>query len=173
MTNVLGIDPSSSCTGLAIRSADGGLLAYGYWEPSKKVKKLAAKQKDKSSGDDVPRLNEYFSFLNTWIRMRKSLIDEVVVEELGMTRGANVARVLSHFQAVSSLAAYRAGFPVTKIKAGVARNAVLGCKITIGKPEALALLRETYTNIDWPTGKGADDIGDAYMLAAARALARS
>lgn len=168
--HVLGIDPSSSCTGLAVVDVDSEeLVAHAYWQPSKRVKKLAAKQKDGSPKNDIPRLAAYYSWLNSWMKFHKGLFDEVAVEDLGVTRGAGVARVLAHFQAASCLASHRNGLPVSQTKAGVARNILFGCPITVSKERAHALLHEHYDSVDFPGGPAALDIADAFVLGAARA----
>lgn len=153
----LGIDASSSSTGL-VRQTNGVLIEKAVWKPSK--------QADKIKG--AYRLFEYFTDLSAWVGLRRSEIDLAVIEELGMVRGAKTVRVLSHFEAISVVVCKRHGIPTVQIKAGVARNLVLGLNPNCSKPEVLEAVRSRYPEIKWsPVNQGGTDEADAFVLALA------
>lgn len=103
--------------------------------------------------------------------MRKSLIDIVVVEELAVTRGAKTTRVLAHFECCSCLAALRHGIPVITVRAGEARNMILGCPVNISKEDAHKLVKMQFPDLELPaTNRGGPDVADAYVLTQAGPL---
>lgn len=158
---VVGVDPSSSSTGFTY-VVDGELKAKAVWTPPKKTTPRPA------------ALVDYEDSFDGWIgRIIDHLepgqsIDLAVVEELGMTRGHKTVRALSHFEAATYIVLERRRIPIMLIKAGKARNTVLGIPVTATKDEALAAVREQFPQIRWsPVNHGGPDEADAFVLAMA------
>jgi len=152
---VLGIDPSSSCSGHALVEGDD-MIGYGVWTPT------PAEEKAKGA----TRIFAYYSWLNTWIGLRRSTIELAVVEELAVMRGAKTARVLAHFEAAALIACKRHGLIVVRVKAADARHQLLGLPITATKEEAHAVVKQNYPQLKLPR-KGGADVADAFVMAKA------
>lgn len=154
---VLGVDPSSSSSGHALVEGDE-MIAHGVWKPS------ASEEKVKGA----TRMYSYYTWLHTWIGMRRDMIDMAVVEELGVMRGAKTARVLAHFEAIACVVCKRHDLIVVRVKAGVARNLVLGMNPNSKKEEVLVEVRKQYPNLKFPPkNQGGEDVADAFVMAKA------
>lgn len=152
---VLGIDPSSSCSGHALVEGDD-LISHGVWVPT------PAEAKAKGA----TRMYGYYKWLNTWIGLRRSTIELAVIEELAVTRGAKTARVLAHFEAIACVVCKKHGLIVVRVKAADARHQLLGLPITATKEEAHAVVKQNYPNLKLPR-KGGADVADAFVMAKA------
>lgn len=161
--NVLGVDTSSSSSGHTL-VIDGELHSWGVWKPTPTEQKVKG----------VTRIWSYYQWLNTYIGMRKHLIDMVVVEELAVARGAKTARILGNFETVALIVPRKHGLPVVRVKAGVARNLVLGMNPNSSKEDVLVEVRKQYPQIKWPPkNQGGEDVADAFVAALAGPLAMS
>lgn len=156
---VVGVDPSSSSTGFC-HVVDGELVAKAVWKPSARVTRAAA-------------LVDYMDSFDAWltqleVNLGGCTIDLGVVEELSVTRGHKTVRALSHFEAATYIVLERRKIPIMQIKAGKARNVVLGIPITSTKEEALTAVRMQFPAIRWsPVNQGGPDEADAMVLALA------
>lgn len=160
---VLGVDPSSSSSGHAIVDGDD-MIGFGVWKPTK------AEEKAKGA----TRMYAYYRWLDTWVAMRRSMIDMAVVEELGVMRGAKTARVLANFEAIACVVCKKHDLIVVRVKAGVARNLVLGMNPNSKKEEVLVEVRKQYPNLKFPpANQGGGDVADAFVMAKAGPQAAS
>jgi Holliday junction resolvasome RuvABC endonuclease subunit len=154
---VLGIDPSSSSSGHALVRGDE-MIAHGVWKPTTAEQKIGG----------ATRMYSYYTWLYGWIGLRRPAIDMAVIEELGVMRGAKTARVLAHFEAVACIVCKRHGLIVVRVKAGVARNLVLGMNPNSKKEEVLVEVRKQYPNLKFPPkNQGGEDVADAFVMAKA------
>lgn len=150
---VLGVDPSSSSTGLA-EVTDGDLTYHAVWTPPKKSTRPA-------------QLLDYSLALDEWLSTR-SMIDLAVVEELSVTRGWKTVRALAHFEAATYIVLERRRIPIVTIKPGAARNWVLGMPITSTKAEVLVEVRRRWPKMRLPAiNQGGGDVADAFVMALA------
>lgn len=160
---VLGVDTSSLCCGHALVDR-GELVGFGIWTPTPAETKAAG----------AGRLWSYYAWFNTFVGMRKHVIDMAAVEELAVVRGAKTVRVLAAFETVALLVCKKHDIPIIRVKAGEARHEVLGVPVTCSKEEAHAVLKRKYPDLKLPRGKGGPDVADAFIAAkAAPALAGS
>jgi Holliday junction resolvasome RuvABC endonuclease subunit len=135
------------------------MVDWGVWKPPAKL-------------TDVARMYSYYTWLNTWVGMRRSQIDMAVVEELTVMRGAKVARVLAHFEAIGCVVCKKHGLMVVRVKAGVARNLVLGMNPNSKKEDVLVEVRRQFPNLKFPPkNQGGEDVADAFVQAKAGPLA--
>lgn len=113
----------------------------------------------------------YYMWLNTWVGLRKHQIDMAVVEELAVVRGAKVARVLAHFEAIACVVCKKHDLIVVRVKAGVARNLVLGMNPNSPKEDVLVEVRRQYPKLKFPPkNQGGEDVADAFVQAKAGPL---
>lgn len=158
---VIGIDPSSSSAGHVVVIGDQ-LHEQAVWRPSR----AAARARGGS------RIFEYFEWLNAWLETRAVGVDLAVVEELAVMRGAKTARVLAHFEAAAIIAVKGHRLPLVRIKAGEARNMVLGMNPNTPKEAVLAELRRQRPNLKLPPkNQGGEDVADAFVLTQAVPMA--
>jgi Holliday junction resolvasome RuvABC endonuclease subunit len=148
---VVGIDPSSSCCGVALVD-DGEPVLLATWERPK-------------NGSAPARLTEYFVWLRQWICMNKP--DMACVEFLSVERNAATTRVISHYQAASVLACKLKGVLVIEARTTSARKAVLGDG-SLSKEAVFELMRKRYPQLEFGRFKhGGGDRSDALLLALA------
>lgn len=161
---VLGVDPSSSCTGLALVRGEE-LVSHAVWTPPKRATRPAG-------------LLDYRKSMSDWIevvRLRTfdhgelgPLPDLAVVEELSVTRGWKTVRALAHFEAITYLVLEEFGIPIKTVKPGAARNWVLDMKITSSKEDVHAEVRRRWPDLKLPpVNRGGGDVADAYVVALA------
>lgn len=146
---VLGVDPSSTHCGL-VELAGDQITDRAIWIPPKRANVFA-------------KLVDYESSLDSWIGGRA--IDIAGVEQLAVFRGGDVNRMLAGFEYVTYLVLARRGIPIVPIKAGVARNYVLGLDPKCGKEEAQAEVRRRWPELKW--GRDAEHKIDAFVIAKA------
>lgn len=158
--NVLGVDASSSSTGLALTCGEE-LVAKAVWRPPP------------GRLSDGQRLLVYEKWIFAQIAMFNP--DMAVVEYLAVMRGAKVIRVLSHFEGVTLLVLAKHDIITLQGRAGQARNIVLGLPVTVSKEEALDEVRRRWPRINFGVkGRGAEDVADAFVQALAhKTLAQS
>lgn len=150
---VLGIDPSSSCCGVAVVE-DGNLLVVDAWHRP-------------THGSAPEKLWIYYSWLRSYVAISK--IDMACVEYLSVERNALATRLVSHYQAASVLACKEYGIVVVEARVTSARKAALGAG-NIPKDLCFDRIRKMFPNIDFGTkGKtnGSMDKSDATVLALA------
>jgi Holliday junction resolvasome RuvABC endonuclease subunit len=149
---VLGVDPSSSSTGLALVDGER-LVDSAVWKPTSKMTRPDA-------------LLDYEDSLSEWLVVGP--FDLAVVEELSVTRGWKTVRALAHFEAVTYVALARRRIPMITIKPGAARNWVLEMDITSSKEEVHAEVKRRWPDLRLPrVDQGGGDVADAYVMALA------
>lgn len=154
---VLGIDPSSSSSGFSY-VVDDQLRRKAVWTPPKKATRPAA-------------LVDYEDCLGEWIDSLGSTVDLGVVEELAVMRGAKVVRALAHFEGSSYVVLERRRIPILTVRAGKARNLVLGIPVTSSKEDTFIAVCEQYPDIRWSRkDRGGLDEADSFVLAKAGPL---
>lgn len=149
---VLGIDSSSSSTGLAL--VDGtDLIDTWIWTPKKK------------SAPHPQRIYEYFCFLEELIPTLKA--DYASIEKLTHARNALTVRILSQYQGVSSVACTQAGLAVLEPRVLEARKYGLGHGYK-DKETVYKKVKKMYPKHKFlPFDKGGNDETDAVVLALA------
>lgn len=144
---VLGIDPSSTSTGLAVVT-DGKPEVIGAYRPEGKTA--------------LDRLFNFYAFIENLSSGLKP--DVAGIEELTIFRNKNTTRVLSHFQAAGAIACQKAGAKVTWIRPAVARRTVF--KRNLDKQGAYERIVKWFPDYTFkPFGQGGDDETDALVLA--------
>lgn len=145
---IVGIDPSSSCSGIAL-TEDQKLILTDAW----------FKDKNKSSSDN---LANYFIWLQTWLAVNKP--DVAVVEFLSVVRNAESTRKIAHFQAISSCVCKLRGMLVIEARATSARKASLG-RGNLSKKECFDIIKKMYPDHKFKRfdSSGADET-DAVVL---------
>lgn len=169
---VIGIDPSSSLSGVALiehkyRDEVGQQL---FWT------KTWSKDKSKSAPEN---LYAYFRWLKDEALVQTDpkspyllpVADMACVEFLSVTRNAQTSRVVSHYQAASVLACKELGMTVIEARVSSARKEALGKNVD--KETAHAKVKEMYPEHKFKSKTtGGMDETDAIVLAlAARGLA--
>ena len=148
---IAGIDPSSSCCGVAL-TEDQKLLRTDAWHKPK-------------TGSPPERLVDYFLWLQSWLAAYEP--DVVVIEFLSVVRNAQATRVISHYQAVSALACKLRGIMVIEARVTSARKNALG-KGNMSKEEAYKQIKNMFSSEDWGRiNNGGADRADATVLALA------
>jgi Holliday junction resolvasome RuvABC endonuclease subunit len=148
---VVGIDPSSSCCGVAL-AVDGEPLLVDAWDRPK-------------NGSAPARLTEYFVWLRSWVAINKP--DMACIEFLSVERNAQSTRVVSHYQAASVIACKLKGLVVVEARVTSARKAVLD-NGALSKQEAFDEMKKRYPQIQFGRiDKGGGDRTDALVLALA------
>ena len=159
--NVLGVDTSSASSGHALLE-DGEMREYAVWRPSATEKKIGG----------MVRMWSYYTWFNTWVGLRKGVIDMVAIEELGVMRGAKTARVLGQFETIAIIVCMRNNLMVVRVKAGVARNLVLGMNPNSPKEQVLEEVRRQFPHVKFPPkNQGGEDVADAFVAAKAGPMA--
>lgn len=149
----LGVDPSSSSTGLAL-TVDRALVDKAVWKPPS------------GRRTDAERLLHYHRWFYAWLSMRE--VDMAVVEELAVKRGWRTVRALAHFEATTLLTLEMREIIIVQARAGQARNYVLGMNPNSSKSDVLEEVRRRWPDIRWlPKDRGGEDEADAFVLALA------
>jgi Holliday junction resolvasome RuvABC endonuclease subunit len=150
---ILGVDPSSSCTGLALID-DNELLLTDTW-------------KRPTNGSAPERLSIFYDWLHSWLRRQHPQL--ACVEFLSVERNAQSTSVVAHYQAISTLAAKRCGLIVIEARVTSARKAVLGDG-SLSKRDVFDTMRRRYPDHDFGRfDQGGADKTDALCLALAAA----
>lgn len=155
---VVGVDPSTTSTGLA-EVVDGEMTDHAVWTPPKRSTRPAA-------------LRDYEDSFSEWIGDRPI---DVAVVALPISRSHKVTRALALIESPTFIVLERRGVPVLEIKDGEARNWALGLPITSSKEQAHEEARRRYPNLRVPpSNQGGEDVLDAFVaaLAAPEALKR-
>ena len=148
---IVGIDPSSSCCGLAL-TEDEKLLLTDAWY----------KDKNKSHPEN---LVGYFIWLQSWLAINDP--DVAVVEFLSVTQNAQATRMIAFYQGVSALVCKLRGLLVIEGRTTSARKAALG-KGNLSKQEAYDKVKKLYPYHKFKGFKsGGADEADATILALA------
>lgn len=169
---VLGVDPSSSCTGIvkvdlqpSLPDPFQALIWKGIWKPPPKATRPA-------------ELDDFFTSLDEVIGEGQAP-DIAVVLQLASMRGAKTVRTLSHFESIAYLALERRRVPIVTIKDGDARHAALGLPVVCSKREAIEAVVARYPALKWlPFGEKFDGPGgdqvDAFVgaLSVSKAIRR-
>lgn len=152
---VLGIDPSSSLTGVALVN-DGRLVKTWIWEKTK-------------SKSDAWNLADYYDFLLELSKSRFGgpIAPMACVEFLRVDRNVQAVRKISHFQAVSVLACKHSGLLVVEAHVRTARKHALG-RGDYAKDEAFKRVKKMFPEHQFRRAdKGGMDESDAIVLALA------
>jgi Holliday junction resolvasome RuvABC endonuclease subunit len=148
---IAGIDPSSSCSGVALTEDQKLLLTDAWYKPK--------------SGSAPDRLVDYFLWLQNWLAANTP--DVVVIEFLSVIRNAEATRVISHYQAISALACKLRGLLVIEARVTSARKAALG-RGNLSKEESYKMIKARFPQEDWGRiNNGGADRADATVLALA------
>lgn len=148
---IAGVDPSSSCTGVALTENDNLILTDAWYKP-----------KNKSSPEC---LVDYFLWLQSWISANEP--DIAVIEFLSVVRNAEATRIISHYQAISVLVCKLRGKMVIESRVTSARKAALG-KGNLSKQESYNIIKKRFPQEDWGRiDNGGADRSDALILALA------
>src|ERR1019366_6225259 len=146
---IVGIDPSSSCSGVALVE-NNNLILTDAW---KKLK----------NGSPSEQLVDYFVWLQSWLTINKP--DVAVIEFLSVLRNAEATRKIAHFQAISSLCCKLRGLMVIEARVTSARKATLG-KGNLSKQESYNMIKKKFPDHDWGRiDNGGGDRADALILA--------
>lgn len=146
---ILGIDPSSSCTGVALVE-NNELLKTDAWFKSE-------------SGSYSDRLVDYFIWLQSFLSANEP--DVSVIEFLSVVRNAEAVRKISHFQGISALACKLRGILIIEARVTSARKVSLG-KGNLSKQESYNIIKKKFPNEDWGRiDNGGGDRADALVLA--------
>lgn len=149
---VLGIDPSSSISGNA-------LVVHGRGEPKLRWTECWFKEKKLPA---VRNLHNYFLWQQVMIEDLEA--DMACVESLSVARGAQVTRVLSHFQAAAVLACKEAGITVVEARVSQGRLWALGDG-SLDKDEAHEAVKKMFPKHKFRQKKnGGYDETDATVL---------
>jgi Holliday junction resolvasome RuvABC endonuclease subunit len=149
---VMGVDASSSCTGLTIID-EGKLVESVIWTPRNK-KALAS-----------DRLFEFY----TWIgeKLYQHRPDLVAISATSFSRNVNTTRVLSRYEGAVIVAARLYSCDVVNVKDAEARKMVLKRGNTT-KQRAYQLVTKREKAYPWlPYDKGGNDQTDSYVIAKA------
>ena len=148
---VLGIDPSSSCTGVAL--LDGGdLLATDVWTRP-------------STGSAPERLLFFFEWMCGYVIRNKP--DLAAIEFLSVERNAQATRAVAFYQSASAIACKRQGLVVIEGRVTSARKIVLGSG-SLAKREAFDMVKKRYPDHDFGRfDLGGADRADALVMALA------
>lgn len=148
---VIGIDPASGLTGVALLDGDR-LVKTWVWE----------KEKSKS---DAHNLMAYYDWLLEVVKSPFGVVAPMAcVEFLKVTQNAQTVRKLSHYQAVSVLACKHAGLVVIETAVSSARKEALG-KGNLSKEESFALIKKRFPDHKFRRAdKGGMDESDAIVL---------
>lgn len=179
---IIGIDPSSSLSGVA-------LVEYHYSSGTYKILWTKTWAKDKSKSDPE-NLYRYFKWLKdeALIEVQPPTLTKddaeagmrqwsvpvsnfACVEFLSVTRNAQTSRMVSHYQAASVLACKELGMTVVEARVSSARKEALGRAGS--KDEAWDEIKKLYPHHTFKRKtSGGTDEADAVVLAmAARGLA--
>jgi Holliday junction resolvasome RuvABC endonuclease subunit len=149
---VMGVDASSSCTG--VTTIDKGKLVESViWRPNDK-KALASE-----------RLLEFYLWLCNKIEEQKP--DVLAISSTSFSRNVNTTRVLSRYEGVAILAARQRGCAIVNVKDSEARKMVLK-RGTTSKQRAYQLVTKREKKYPWlPYDDGGNDQTDSYVIAKA------
>lgn len=149
---VVGVDASSSCTGLTIID-DGKLVESVIWKPTDK-KALAS-----------DRLFEFYTWISEKLYTHRP--DVCAISSTSFSRNVNTTRVLSRYEGAAIIAARLYSCDVVDVKDVEARKMVLKRGNT-SKERAYQLITKKYPDYPWlPYKKGGDDQVDSFVIAKA------
>ena len=148
---VLGVDPSSSCTGVAL--LDGGdLVGTDAWHRPK-------------VGSAPERLLYFFEWLTGWVIRNEP--DLAAIEFLSVERNAQATRVVSQYQGAAAIACKRQGLLVVEGRVTSARKIVFGDG-SLAKKDAFLMVKRRYPGHDFGRfDQGGADRADALVMALA------
>jgi len=126
---VLGVDPSSSCCGVAI-TENKNLLVTDAWLPPK-------------SGSSSDKLVDYYNWLYFFIGNHRP--DVAAIEYLSVARNAIGTRVISHYQAISAFTCKKQNLMVIEGRVTSARKISLG-KGNLAKKEVFEQMKKKFPN---------------------------
>lgn len=148
---IVGIDPSSSCTGVALVENKQLLLTDAWHKPK--------------SGSAPDRLVDCFLWLQNWLSSNNP--DVAVIEFLSVVRNAEATRIISHYQSICALACKLRGLLVIEARVTSARKVALG-KGNLSKEDSYKMIKKMFPFEDWGNiNNGGGDRGDATTLALA------
>jgi crossover junction endodeoxyribonuclease RuvC len=152
---VLGIDPSSTCTGYALLD-DEDLIETYTWGP------------EKNRGAAWNLAQFYARTHRAAVRFKiEQGVNIAVIEFLTVSRNAKTTRVLSHYQAAAVIACKQAHMTVVEAGVRTARRLVLG-NGGLAKEDAFAAVKKRYPDHKFkPKTRGGMDEADAVVLALA------
>jgi Holliday junction resolvasome RuvABC endonuclease subunit len=148
----LGVDPSSSCTGICLVE-NNEPVAVGIWKPS--------------SQKALPscRLTEYYGWITRKIELGNP--DIVSIEIIAFNRSHQTTRILSRYESATIIAAVLAGCKVVELRVSDARKQILS-KGNLSKQQAYDEVTQRYPDINWGDfDKGGADKTDACVIALA------
>lgn len=145
--NIIGIDPSSSKSGVSLIK-NGKITEVSCWFRTKKL-------------DHSQNLKLFGEFLDRFKGRRK--IDVVAVEEMSVSRNVTTVRVVSYFEGLALLKAAEWNAKALSLKPSQARKKAFGSDI--GKEKAYKQMKKQFKLL--PYDSGGNDMSDAMVLAKA------
>lgn len=141
---VLGVDPSSSRTGICLVDGEK-IIAKGSWSPSRKK--------------DTPsvRLTEFYSWMNKKLEFEAPKL--TVVEIIAFNRSHQTTRILSRYEGATIIAATMWGSDIYEARVSEGRKVVLG-KGNLSKEESVEQVSAMYPEFTFN-----HDEADALVLA--------
>jgi len=149
MTLVLGLDTSSSKSGIAIVNEKYDLEHLELWTKDKKK-------------DHYANLLDFHNYVSKLFP-----VDLVVVEKVSKSRNLNTVRLLAYFEAACLLAAQRNSTEIYHISPKTARSKGFG-NGKLDKEAIYLMAKKKYPKAKFPEyKKGGNDLSDAVCLARA------
>jgi Holliday junction resolvasome RuvABC endonuclease subunit len=149
MTLILGLDTSSTKSGIALINNKKELLELDLWK----------KDKRKSLLDNLQDWQEYVGL--------KMPVDLVVIERVSKARNLNTVRLLAYHEAAAFMKAHDFGVEVLHISPMTARKKGLG-NGKLNKQTVYNMIKSKYKSQEFlPYDKGGNDQTDAVCLALA------
>lgn len=149
MTLILGLDTSSTKSGIALINSKKELLQLDLWKKDKK--------------------KNLFENLKDWQEYVGSLmpVDLVVIEKVSKARNLNTVRLLAYHEAAAFMKAHDFGAEILHISPMTARKKGLG-NGKLNKEAVYNMIKSKYKNQEFlPYDKGGNDQTDAVCLALA------
>jgi Holliday junction resolvasome RuvABC endonuclease subunit len=149
MTLILGLDTSSTKSGIALINSKKELLEIDLWK----------KDKRKNLFENLQNWQEYVGSLMP--------VDLVVIEKVSKARNLNTVRLLAYHEAAAFIKAHEFGTEILHISPMTARKKGLG-NGKLNKQAVYNMIKTKYKNQEFlPYDKGGNDQTDAVCLALA------
>lgn len=148
----VGIDPSSTSTGLAVVGPRGGIKYTSSWVRPKK-------------GDIFDWMVEYYGWITRELRSISVTAGHAAVEQLSVSQNMDTVRKIAYFEALALLACIQNNISVNQVKATSVRKVVYGAG-NLSKKQVYEKNAERYGKKLFKShGKAALDVSDALGLA--------
>ena len=149
MPLILGLDTSSTKSGIALLNGNKTIKTLDLWKKDKKKEKYQ-------------NLHDWYEFVQTLFP-----VDLVVIEKVSKSRNLNTVRLLAYHEAAVLLAAEKWGIEILHISPMTARKQGLG-NGRLKKEAVYSMVKHKYKNKNFlEYDKGGNDQTDAVVLALA------